>query len=140
MILLTAILATTAMTAFSYVVSASFRKLYKEPLLLQYVLQKLHLSVSGITKSVLAWAIHYLIGLLFVYAFYLTVTGLRMAPSWLSGLIFGVIIGIVGIIGWEMMFKISGKPQITDRAGYYTQLFLAHLIFAFTTIAVYKLA
>lgn len=138
-IILAALASTTTMTIFSYIVSNSFRKLYKEPILLQYVLLRLKADIPSPAKQVIAWTIHYAIGLLFVIAFEFIHFQLETKISWYSALIFGSLIGIVGIIGWEIMFHLTNKPHPTDRPGYYTQLFIAHLIFAITTATVYVL-
>ncbi len=134
-ILAAALAATTAMTLFSYFVSASFRKLYEEPLLLEYVLTRFSIKLETQEKAAVAWSIHYLIGLAFVWMY------CCVAPnySWANALIFGSVIGIAGIVGWKIIFRLSGKPLQTDAGGYYLQLFIAHLIFAFTAIATYRL-
>ena len=143
MVLLTILLATFAatslMTAFSYLISAAFRKLYKEPLLLQYLLTRFHFGLTGIWKMIVGWAIHYMIGLTFVMTYYILWRYNLIDITWLSGLAFGSVIGIIGIGGWATMFILSDyKPRI-DFKGYYLQLFFAHLIFGMTTYAVYKL-
>lgn len=130
-----ALAATTAMTLFSYFVSASFRKLYEEPLLLQYVMTRFSIQLETQEKAAAAWVIHYLIGLLFVWVY----CCVARSYSWTNALVFGSVIGIVGIAGWKIMFRLSGKPPQTDAGGYYLQLFIAHLVFAFTTIATYRL-
>jgi hypothetical protein len=137
-IIITAFAATSFMTAFSYLISESFRKLYKEPLLLQYLMSRWRLKLSPFAKMVAGWCIHYSIGLIFVAAYYLLWAYGMYEISWVSGLIFGCIIGTIGICSWEMMFTLSDhKPKI-DFSGYYLQLFIAHLIFAVTTFLMYQ--
>ena len=51
-ILLATFAATSLMTVFSYLISAAFRKFYKEPLLLQYLLTRFYFGLSGIWKVV----------------------------------------------------------------------------------------
>ncbi|WP_394775634.1 hypothetical protein [Flavobacterium sp.] len=69
-LLIVSIAATSAMTLFSYAASASFRELYKEPVLLTFMLTKLNIEVQPKAKATLAWLLHYFIGLLFVLAYY----------------------------------------------------------------------
>lgn len=140
-VLLATVFATSAMTSFSYLLSESFRKLYKEPVLLQYLMTvfKLELSITG--KKIASWLLHYFIGLLFVV--------LYQAPLWLdilsyrptinTGLLFGGIIGCVGILGWEIMFRIAAANPPVKKSGYYIQLFVAHVIFGITTVGVFYL-
>ncbi|WP_281310189.1 hypothetical protein [Flavobacterium flavigenum] len=70
-ILIATIAATSAMTLFSYAVSASFRELYKEPVLLTFLLKQLKINVSNKGKATLAWLLHYFIGFIFVYTYHL---------------------------------------------------------------------
>ena len=138
-IVISSIAATSVMTLFSYAVSASFRELYKEPVLLTFILTKLHIEVSPNTKSILAWLLHYVIGLLFVIAYHFMWIYNLAAFLWSIALLFGAISGIIGILGWAMMFKaVDQKPNI-DIKGYYLQLFFAHVIFGLVAFLVYKM-
>lgn len=69
-ILISSIVATSVMTLFSYAVSASARELYKEPVLLTYVLNRLHKEATQNFKTILAWILHYLIGVFFVIGYH----------------------------------------------------------------------
>ena len=137
-ILLATIAATTSMTILSYVFSATFRELYKEPLLLKYLLQRLGSPLSANAEEVLGWVIHYLVGLLFVIAYQLLLHFEVLDDSWGSGILFGAVAGVIGIGWWHLMFKLSNFPPI-DFKGYYKQLFLVYIIFGLTVVAVYKL-
>lgn len=136
-ILTATLAATSTMTLFSYLVSAAAREVYKEPLLLTYVLSFLHINVSPTTKSILAWALHYFIGLLFVIGYHILWTNGIMEISWSSTFILGACIGIIGIVGWMILFSIIPQKPNIDYKGYYIQLFIAHLIFSITTFLVY---
>jgi hypothetical protein len=131
------LVATSLMTAFSYFISEAFRALYKEPVLLQYLMTRFHFKLSPKEKTMAGWIIHYTIGLMFVIAWYILWKLGLLQLSWLSGLIYGCIIGIIGIGGWVFMFMLADfKPKI-DFKGYYLQLFIAHLIFAMSTWLVF---
>ena len=138
-IIVAALCATSTMTLFSYLISESFRKLYKEPLLMQFLMTSFDVELSGRQKVIASWLIHYFIGLLFVVCYYLPVW---LECSWytismMSGLLFGCIIGGIGIAGWEIMFKLSQANPPVDRKGYYLQLFVAHVIFGLTTAVIH---
>lgn len=138
-ILLATFAATSLMTAFSYLVSEAFRELYKEPLLLQYLMTRFNFGITGIWKVIAGWTLHYLIGLIFVVIFHVLWQWGLYNITWLTGLIYGIVIGIIGIGGWVVMFILSNyKPRI-DFKGYYLQLFIAHLVFAMTTVFVYRI-
>lgn len=138
-ILISSLVATSVMTLFSYIISESFRELYKEPVLLSYCLTTLAISLSAKAKNILGWIIHYIIGFLFVIGYYLIWKNEIMNENWTAALILGAISGIIGIVSWVIIFKISDyKPKI-DFKGYYLQLFLVHVIFGLSAFAVYTL-
>ena len=138
-IVISSIAATSAMTLFSYVISASFRELYKEPVLLTYLLTKAHVQVSAATKTVLAWILHYIIGLLFVIGYHFVWTYNILEFSWPIALLLGAVSGIIGILGWVIMFKAVPQEPNIDFKGYYLQLFFAHVIFGIVAFWVYKM-
>jgi len=138
-VLIASIAATSAMTLFSYAISKSFRELYKEPVLLTFVLSKLKLDLSLNTKAILAWLVHYLIGLIFVVIYHILWYYNILDLSVLSAILLGALSGIIGIISWMFLFKITDyKPKI-DFKGYYIQLFFAHVLFGLTAALVYYL-
>jgi hypothetical protein len=137
-ILISSIAATSVMTLFSYIVSASVRELYKEPVLLTYILTRFHIEVSLKTKRVLAWLLHYIIGAFFVIIYHYLWRYNVVEFSWRIALLFGAISGIVGILGWMVLFKIIPQKPNIDFKGYYTQLFVAHVIFGLVAFLVYK--
>ncbi len=65
-ILVAAIAATFAMTGFSYVISEAYQKLFKEPELLNKIIQRLGIDLQESTKKISGWILHYAIGVLFV--------------------------------------------------------------------------
>lgn len=137
-ILLAAFVATSLMTAFSYLISETFRELYKEPVVLQFLMTRFRFNLSPKEKAILGWIIHYTIGLLFVIAWYFLWKLGLFDLTWLAGLIYGCVIGIIGISGWVFMFFLADyKPKI-DFKGYYFQLFFAHVVFGMATWAVFE--
>ncbi len=138
-ILVATLAGTSTMTAFSYIVSEAFQKLFKEPVLLAIIMKKLRVDASAKTKTVLAWLLHYFIGLLFVLSYEVAWNYFNIPQSWLVGCIFGCISGIFGILGWMLLFRIPGKPPKVHFSEYYLQLFFAHVVFALTVLAVYKI-
>ncbi|PXY46670.1 hypothetical protein [Flavobacterium hydrophilum] len=138
-ILLATIAATSAMTLFSYAISASFRELYKEPVLLTFLLTQLKIDVSIKTKATLAWVLHYFIGFIFVLIYHFLWANNILKLSILNAILLGSISGIIGITGWMIMFKLADyKPNI-DFKGYYIQLFFAHIIFGLVAALFYYL-
>lgn len=138
-LLIATVAATSAMTLFSYILSAGFKELYKEPLLLKYLLMKLKIAVSDRVKEILAWGIHYAIGFVFVLGYYLLWVNGIILFTILVGMGLGAICGIIGIISWMIMFKLARFEQKAGDKGYYFQLFVAHIIFGVTAILTFLL-
>jgi hypothetical protein len=132
--------ATSAMTLFSYAISEGFRELYKEPVLLTFLLKQMKLELSVEKKKILAWLIHYIIGLLFVIGYHLLWINNVLEISVLNALLLGAICGIIGILGWVIMFKIAKYKPAIDFKGYYIQLFFAHVVFGLVAAATYYLS
>ncbi|NBL64170.1 hypothetical protein GV828_03025 [Flavobacterium sp. NST-5] len=137
-ILLATIFGTTAMTAFSYYVSEKFREIFKEPVLLNFLLKTMKKEWLPERTVITGWILHYLFGLCFVLIFHAIWSWTDIDPTWFTGVIFGMISGVVGIISWHFMFTLSSSTPKIKFEQYYIQLFIAHIIFALTVIAVYK--
>jgi hypothetical protein len=131
------IAATSAMTLFSYAASTRFRELYKEPVLLAYVLIRLKFDLP--IKSTIGWLLHYVIGFLFVLGYHILWHKNILPISILSALLLGVLSGIIGILSWMFIFKITDHEPTVDFKGYYLQLFVSHIIFAAVATAMYSL-
>ncbi|MDR7370206.1 hypothetical protein [Flavobacterium aquidurense] len=138
-ILTASIAATSVMTLFSYAISASARELYKEPVLLTYILTALRLKISKNLKTIYGWLLHYLIGLCFVIGYHFLWWNEFLEISWAASILLGVLSGIIGIISWIILFEIIPQKPNIDYKGYYTQLFVAHIIFGVTAFLIYKL-
>ncbi|MFD1605386.1 hypothetical protein ACFSJW_02205 [Flavobacterium artemisiae] len=136
-LLITTIISTSAMTLFSYLISENFKKLYKEPVLLKLILDRCNITVSEFLQSIYAWVIHYIIGFIFVFGYYLLWDNKIVPLTILSGLYMGAVCGIIGIISWIIMFRFSGFYKKASDKGYYLQLFFAHVIFGLTAFLVY---
>lgn len=131
-------MATTVMTALSYFFSSAFQELYKEPVLLKFLLQRFGSTMSADTEEILAWICHYTVGLFFTLCFHMLFTYGLNDLSWASGALFGLGAGVVGIVWWHIMFRLTRFPTI-DLKGYYRQLLFVHIIFGLTITAVYRL-
>lgn len=139
-IIIATLAGTSVMTAFSYLASESFNKLWKEPVLLNLVASKAKIEFSPRRKSLFGWLVHYLIGLAFVLIYHFIWKTSYADPTWFCGLIFGILSGLIGIFSWFFLFKIpTEKPKIKVKQ-YYLQLFFAHIFFALTVVAIYKLS
>ncbi len=137
-IMIGALVGTTMMTIFSYLISVGFQKLYKEPVLLKYLLLKSGASLTKKETAAGGWILHYAIGIFFIATYHFLWKLDCIALTWLNGLFLGIASGIVGVLGWFIMFKISNFKSDIGFTGYYIQLLFAHIIFALSAVAVYK--
>jgi len=136
-IIIATLIGTTVMTAFSYYISEKFDKLFKEPVLLNYLMVMAGLNLKGNLEKLAGWVLHYFIGLLFVIAY--NYIWKLYELSWLSALYLGIGSGIVGIVSWIIMFSMSSATPKVHFKEYYLQLFFAHIFFAFAVTATYKI-
>lgn len=139
-IILEGLFATTMMTVFSYIVANVRGKQFREPELLNELLSRSELFRLKLSKkSSTGWILHYLIGWIFVILFEVIWQNGLISFSILSGALLGFIAGLVGVVGWQLMFWINKNPSKTTRFEYYLQLMIAHVIFGISVAIIYKL-
>lgn len=137
-IIVISIIATSLMTAFSYLTATLFREPWKEPLLLGFLIANRNAAIEE-SHRVAGWVLHYVIGIAFVVLFKIGIWRDWYDMSWTVAVVYGVVIGCIGILSWKLMFRLSRQNPPMHFTGYYTQLFLAHLVFAFTVVGCYRM-
>jgi len=136
-LILISIGATSAMTWFNYFITKKLQKTYKEPVVLATLFSELPLHFSHGIKRKIGWMIHFLIGFIYVTIYHILLDEYVLSISAESALLLGIISGIIGILGWAILFRITNyKPKI-DYVKYYIQLFFAHIIFALVAVFLY---
>jgi hypothetical protein len=132
--------ATTLMTIFSIAVSRMRNRQFTEPVLLNRLLCGFGiLKEYQLEKNIAGWIIHYVVGLIFLLAYYFIWSRTRFDPTFSTALILGCCSGVAGIIGWSILFKIQSVPANIRVTEYFAQLFVAHVIFALTATAIFRL-
>ncbi|MGO4822221.1 MULTISPECIES: hypothetical protein [unclassified Flavobacterium] len=137
-IFLSSILATLAMKIFSYFMPENFQKLYRQPFLVTYLLQKLNFRISAFGKILLGWLLHFIIGFVFVFVYHTIWYNSILILRWESGILLGAICGIIGIASWICIFKFINYQAKFDYSRYYLQLFAAHITFGIVAFATYS--
>lgn len=137
-ILLAAFSATNVMTTFSYLMAGKYKRLFAEPVLLNFILDRLQLCIPGRFKKSTGWLAHYIIGFAFVFAYALLWRYAEIGFGWLSALLFGIASAVIGMIGWTLIYRLPDKKPPVPLRDYYLQLFFAHIIFALVTVAAFK--
>lgn len=131
--------ATNLMTTFSYLLSHHYNKLFKEPVLLNYIFRNSNVCPEGKWAIACAWITHYIIGLLFVISYQMLWIYSDISFGWVSGIAFGIASGIIGIIGWRGIFRLPNERPKVHLNEYNIQLFFAHIIFAIAVVVAFKL-
>lgn len=129
------VVATSAMTLFSYMVSKFARRNYSEPDLLGYLIQGWNPSLGKTSSRVMGWQAHYAIGSVWALLYSLTFREKKASAS--SALLFGCISGATAIYCWKKLFDWNPQPLKKHDQGFYLQLFFAHLVFGVTTRKAY---
>jgi len=140
-VLIAAVFGTMVMTSFSYIISELLHKQFKEPILIKTVLTGFHLKMGSTTKQITAWVIHFAIGILFVFIYDIIWKYKVLDFSFSVALFLGAVSGLIGILGWRLLFEAT--PFIQSSKWYfllyYTQLLIAHILFALSAFLIYTL-
>ena len=137
-ILIVSLAATSAMTLFSYAISTKYRdENYKEPLLLSQMLAQIKFNMPIVSKKTLGWLLYFVIGFLFVLVYHLLWLYDILDFSVRSAFLLGITSGVIGVISWIIMLKITKCDLSKDFKGYYLQMFISRIIFALYAAAVY---
>lgn len=141
-IILAGVLGTSFMTLYSYVISKREKDQFVEPVLLNELIDSSE-NLPNIDQDKqthpAGWAGHYLIGIGFVFAYYILWRRSLTSPTIAKTLVIGAASGLIGIAAWKIMFAANDDPPHNNRFMYYRQLLFAHIIFSIFSLYGYKL-
>lgn len=141
LIVVSGVVATTVMTAFSYLLSRGKSEQFREPELLNSLMARSDvIELNPSRNSLWGWFLHYMIGWLFVAIFYSIWHHGPFSPGIVSGGAMGLVAGIVGILGWQTMFALSANPPEIPLTQFYLHLLVAHILFGMAAASVFVLA
>ena len=120
---------TSAMTLFSYLVSESEGKNFKEPEVLSELMMRLFPNADRNLTLPAGWALHYAMGFTFCAAYRLLWKHTPLKPTLKTGLIFGALSAVVGVSVWKTVFRYHPNPPNIHIKDYYRHLIIAHLVF-----------
>lgn len=138
-ILVSAIIGTSAMTLFSYLVSNSKNKNFREPQILGTLIERLPKPVSKGSNQMTGWGLHYAIGVLFVVCYVILWKQTKARPTIISGTLLGAASGVVGVTGWKLMFGTHPNPPAKKLKPFFGHLILAHIVFGVFSALTHKL-
>ncbi|MDR6302250.1 hypothetical protein [Mesonia maritima] len=138
MLFFSSITATTVMTFFSYFYSEVKNEKFKEPQLINILINRLPNFSTAIGKHhILGWFLHFLIGFIFTALFFLIWKYISI--SWLSGIVLGFFAGLLGVLGWHIAFSVHPNPPEIQFSKFYIQLIVAHFLFGLSCVAFLKI-
>lgn len=123
------IIGTSVMTLFSYIMSYVMDKQFKEPLLLNILLQRSQFLKETTVPPISGWIIHYGMGSIFVTIYHFIWSLPPFEPTYSSGSLLGFISSFVGIATWSFVFNIHSNPPSIDFKAHYLQLIISHVLF-----------
>jgi len=140
-IIAASVIGTSFMTLYSYHRSRKENQQYREPVLLNKLINRSELlPVTVEDNHPAGWVSHYAVGMLFVVTYYALWKKALHSPGPVRSLTIGTASGVIAIGAWKTMFAANDNPPANDRQGYYRQLFIAHLIFSSFALAAYKVS
>ncbi|CAM3478758.1 hypothetical protein [Aequorivita lipolytica] len=134
------LLATLAMTVFSYVLAYFTNSKFEEPQLLNILIDRLPFIKSKISREhILGWSVHLCTGFFFIFLYLILQDHFNFETSILSGILLGIIGGLGGVFIWHFTFLLHPNPPSLKRVPFYAQLVIAHVIFGVCAILLLKL-
>lgn len=139
-IIIAGVVGTSLMTLYSYLKSEKEDEQFREPELLNELIDrsKLFPTIKEESTHPAGWGAHYAIGISFVTAYHFLWRNSLCRPSIAKTLVVGSVSGLLGIASWKIFFSQHDNPPHNNRSGYYRQLFVAHLIFTAAAVLAYK--
>ena len=129
---------TSLMSLFSYLISDSKHKNFREPEILGELIKRVVPDVSKTQADIAGWALHYAAGTVFTGIYDQIWEKTSIKPSVKSGAILGAISGLAGIAIWRAAIAAHPNPPIKDYNSYYKHLLLAHVFFGIAAAESYK--
>jgi hypothetical protein len=137
--LISAVVGTSAMTIFSYLVSRTENKNFREPEILGQLVDRLPTRTSKNFAQVAGWGAHYAAGMVFevLYA-ELWKRDNKIKPTVASGALLGAASGLAGILVWKVAFEVHPNPPAKNLKKFFGHLMLAHVVFGVFSALTYK--
>jgi len=138
-ILASALVGTTAMTMFSYLVSEAENKNFREPDVLGELIERLPERKSNDSAQIGGWLAHYAVGIVFVACFNELWKRKIVNPSVTTGALLGAASCLAGISAWKGSFVAHPNPPSKNLKPFFGHLVLAHAVFGIFSSLTYKL-
>ncbi|MBP0903171.1 hypothetical protein ACFSKN_14450 [Mariniflexile gromovii] len=127
-----------AMTMFSAIMSIKFKSEFKEHVLLSKLISNKSLKQKeSAGHLIFGWFLHFLIGGFFLVIYKLLWNYTELIQSVLGSVLYGVLIGIIGVAGWFILFKLDSHPPDINYKVFYFQLIIAHVFFSLGNFSIF---
>lgn len=133
-----ALTGTSAMTLFSYAVSDTRNKQFREPEILSKLIKRLLHVQDKTTAKTEGWALHYAVGTGFAFAYDQLFKHSRLKPDFLTGIMLGAASGLIGSLAWNMVLKTHPHPPKLQLKRYFGHLLIAHILYGTVTTGTYR--
>src|SRR5690606_2784523 len=88
-------------------------------------------------KNKYGHAIHLLVGVLFACCYTLLWSQGIGGPTGLDIIFFGLVNGVVGMLGWFLFLKSTYEPEQVEKKVFFPILIVAHIVFALGVTGIY---
>lgn len=123
------IMATSAMTIFSYALSKICKENYREPAHLASIAREINPGKAAVIYRATGWFLHYTAGVVWALAYALPFENARVSQR-SKPAILGVSSGLLAALVWKLV--LIGHPRSASRVEprFFAQLIPAHLVFS----------
>ncbi|MGN6646009.1 MAG: hypothetical protein ACTHJT_05725 [Cytophaga sp.] len=129
---------TSLMSLFSYLISETRHRNFKEPEILSELIQRVLPDIKDKQADLAGWALHFTAGTAFTAIYDQIWEKTSIKPSIKSGAVMGALSGLAGIAIWRATIAMHPKPPMKDYHSYYKHLLLAHIFFGIAAAVSYK--
>lgn len=88
-------------------------------------------------KNMYGTVLHLMVGVLFAYCYTLLWSSGIGGPIVLDTFVFGLVNGVVGILGWFIFLKSTYEPEQVEKRVFFPVLIVAHVVFALGVTGIY---
>lgn len=129
MVVIFSIISTLGMTAFSYLWGYVSGNQFREPELLNQLVATSSIPVNPHKKGLTGWLIHLVLGFFFGLILIQVYNYLYWNILFHFVISTGIVLGILGVLGWHIMFSLNPNPPGIKLTNFYLQLIVAHIVF-----------
>ncbi|QDO94401.1 hypothetical protein FNB79_10655 [Formosa sediminum] len=128
------------MTLFSATMGFILKCEFREYILLSKVMAGHSLKQKeSFNYILLGWLVHFAIGGFFLVLYACLWHYTILIQNVLGSMLYGIVIGILGILGWTLLFNIAPHTPKINYKAYYMQLIVAHVFFSLGNLLVFSL-